>query len=460
MEKAKLLLLFLMFLFLIVGCTDDSNPTIVQKPDKEYWKSNGYGYIISCDNSTNTFSITNVTKSSSIFWIEGDIRGEDLVIPDWGDAVICQLQRTGNQGKVILEDGEFEILKIDTFPEKIITDETSTPVNNLTVLDETIRENFPFFSINPTMKTAWENKVNQYKRVINDKTCDFELYSCFCDLLQTLNDGHTSINAEIGDEEFDSTFGPVKFKDYIEWIDENRENDFAMLKHIAAQMDGGTLIPLLEDIFYSGQISTGNSTIAYLNIFEYSEDEFVEIYSDYIKSINNSADALIIDLRYNDGGNDVFANAIASSLTDKNLLLYSKKYRIDESDPTVFSNEQTFNTAFPDVSKFLNKPVTFLTTRYSNSAVDNQIMMMKDRAAFSNVRIVGDTTNGIHSNSMDKVLPNGWEISTSFELFSSHDGTVYEQIGIAPDLVVIPEENAFPDGILCVAISDILERID
>ena len=56
--------------------------------------------------------------------------------------------------------------------------------------------------------------------------------------------------------------------------------------------------------------------------------------------------------------------------------------------------------------------------------------------AFPHVTVVGEATAGAYSNMLEKSLPTGWRFGLSNQVVFAHDGKVYEEVGIPPDVEV------------------------
>ena len=77
--------------------------------------------------------------------------------------------------------------------------------------------------------------------------------------------------------------------------------------------------------------------------------------------------------------------------------------------------------------------VVVLTSGATLSAGEIFVMSMR---AFPHVTVVGEATAGAHSDVLEKSLPNGWRFGLSNEVCFAHDGQVYEEVGIPPDVEV------------------------
>jgi C-terminal processing protease CtpA/Prc len=86
------------------------------------------------------------------------------------------------------------------------------------------------------------------------------------------------------------------------------------------------------------------------------------------------------------------------------------------------------------------KPVYLLTSEFTCSAAETFTMMMR---TLPNVNQVGQRTQGIFSDGLAKLLPNGWIFSLSNEIYRDAWGISYETHGLPPDypLVVYPERE-------------------
>ena len=49
---------------------------------------------------------------------------------------------------------------------------------------------------------------------------------------------------------------------------------------------------------------------------------------------------------------------------------------------------------------------------------------------------IGESTQGILSDMMQRHLPNGWKINLSNELYEAADGVLYEDCGIPPHVEI------------------------
>jgi carboxyl-terminal processing protease len=146
---------------------------------------------------------------------------------------------------------------------------------------------------------------------------------------------------------------------------------------------------------------------------------------------------LVIDIRYNGGGQDAVALAIAGYFTDTPKKCYSKQ--------AYFGGRLTEPyevTVLPAVGDRLAVPLVFLTSDMTVSAAE--IFALDLKALPSTVQL-GQPTRGALSDRLEKVLPNGWSFSLSNEVYKDPHGRVFEVVGVPPDVVTEWPSPRSPD---------------
>ncbi len=136
--------------------------------------------------------------------------------------------------------------------------------------------------------------------------------------------------------------------------------------------------------------------------------------------------ALIVDVRLNYGGYDRLALDFAGRFTTQPRLAFRKLTYAKGA--VVASQEIGIKPATPSLAHL---PVYLLTSRQTASAGEILVLGMM---ACPKVTRLGEATLGILSDNLYKRLPNGWEISLSNEIYQAPDGTVYESLGIPPQI--------------------------
>jgi C-terminal processing protease CtpA/Prc len=151
---------------------------------------------------------------------------------------------------------------------------------------------------------------------------------------------------------------------------------------------------------------------------------------------------IIIDVRWNSGGNSVNAETVAGRFADQ-LRVYS--YRRQKIGPGKddFSPWKSSSIEPKGSYQFL-KPVVVLTSRATSSSAEMFVMAMQ---VLPNVTIVGDTTGGGVGNPIFRELPNGWSYRLSTEIEADAQGRIVEGAGVVPDVPVLTTVADSANGI-------------
>ena len=138
---------------------------------------------------------------------------------------------------------------------------------------------------------------------------------------------------------------------------------------------------------------------------------------------------LIIDVRWNDGGDDALGLQIAGRLTNAAYPAYTKQARIDPSDPTRYGPPHPV-TVTPANEPRYTGPVRLLTSDLTVSAGETFTEALMGRTPAPSR--IGTTTQGVFADDMDRALPNGWSFTLGNEDYITSDGHNYEGTGIPP----------------------------
>lgn len=148
---------------------------------------------------------------------------------------------------------------------------------------------------------------------------------------------------------------------------------------------------------------------------------------------------LVIDVRINGGGSDVFGISIASRLATQEYLAYSKVARNDIHDPDHRTPPQPVIVHASQRAGFRG-PVVLLTGADSVSAAETFTMALLGRQP--HVVRVGSNTQGVFSDVLGRKLPNGWTFGLPNEIYLTKDGKAFDGSGVPPDIDV----PIFPQG--------------
>ena len=147
---------------------------------------------------------------------------------------------------------------------------------------------------------------------------------------------------------------------------------------------------------------------------------------------------LIIDIRPNRGGSDLYGLAIANRLTDTPYHAYTIEARNDPTNPDSWTAGQPIFVQ-PTERFGFDGPVVLLTSRYTVSAGETFTMALMGRSP--EVTRIGENTQGVFSVVLVHILPNGWWFGLQNERFLTQDGQTFDGPGIPPTLKPLFSHN-------------------
>lgn len=323
----------------------------------------------------------------------------------------------------------------------------NTPVNNFLIFWNDFKLNYPAFQLN---HINWDSlyAVN-YAKIIVQPT-DSTLFSIFNVLIYNLKDVHSGVSAK--------QFGNCK---YVNKRIAEKQANFLGKEVVYKYMNSHKTIS--DNLFYGFIDNVGNrkekimrQEVGYIYIGSFSgkESEYQSI--DQCLEFFKDTKGLIIDVRGNGGGNEMYARIIASRFTPQKLTYrYSQTRNGQKYDEiTDFSPLQLE----PKGNNPYTRPVILLTDKKTFSAAEDFTLMLK---SLPQVIHLGDTTlGGVATRPINKTLPNGWKYRMSRNINSDLNKRPILN-GIAPDVPIqISKEDAAKakDRILEEAIKQIKEK--
>jgi len=194
----------------------------------------------------------------------------------------------------------------------------------------------------------------------------------------------------------------------------------------------------IDDVIFHGRLP-GN--IGYMFWGEIPETglTFTEEIMDRMMADLANTDGIIIDIRDNDGGEDEAGRLIAGYFTNDEPLYMLSRYKIGPG-PNDFEQMREWRV-LGRAEPAYSKPVVVLMDRYCISAGETFALALR---TLPQVTMVGDTTNGAFSDTVNRELPNRWFYRIPVAEVFDGDGRSWEGIGLPPDLVIrnSPEEVA------------------
>lgn len=437
---------------LLAGCSSDSDSEPESPPSpsqaeelRGIWERTGYGDVLVVDESGADFFQYNRM---------GCVETDRLDNSDIAD-VFNKPQLAADGASLITsytENLPFEthfqrLAVLPTFCESTALIIDNSPAVTFEYLWHTFNDHYAFFS---ERSVDWDAQYAEIIPLVTDSLSDDELAEAFEALLDPLDDGHISLSDSDGDEFYGGGDPRGATHAILESFDEQSEFDSAQAyadsliqqyrANLSSYLDEGSST---DATFGASDVGVWWGTmrgqqVGYLRVARMeglasNGDDSLDANLTAANTIMQSAltalqdtSAMIIDIRVNRGGADAISLAIANYFTDEERLAVSKTARSFAGDTNVV--EATISPA--NESPYL-QPVVVIAASDTSSAAEVFMMAM---SALPNVKLVGENSNGIFSNTLEKSLPNGWGFSLSNEVYTDFMGMNYEGTGIPPDI--------------------------
>lgn len=317
-----------------------------------------------------------------------------------------------------------------------LTSENPDPRLNFEYFAAVMGEHYAFFD---HYGVDWEARVREQRQQVNENTEPAALFAIFSQMLTGLADAHLSLSAAIDGElrQFHPSHSRVlrpaldrAFAAQSE-ISDGRSFRRAWFKRYQ-QLIRDELLTGQKNEDFGGLILWGTiGDIGYINLLRmvgFSDSGHIAdevagasaAMEEILPQLMNSR-RIIVDITANGGGEDEVSRRFASYFASQRVLVYSKQARGSGLAPQQFFVE-------PAALNY-HGPVTLVTSDHSVSAAEIFTLAMRE---LPNVTQVGDTTRGAHSDVLDKLLPNGWELSLSNETYRDARGMIWEGQGLVP----------------------------
>ncbi len=282
----------------------------------------------------------------------------------------------------------------------------NTPIGNFESLWQTFDEKYAVFE---QRNVDWDQQYAFYRPQVNPNTSEDQLYNILTNMMAALDDGHVSLMAP----------GRAIFSAKEDFRTQNGANlfDLGMLVRVYLNND-------FQQI--NNQLIYGmtESNIGYLFINHLSDPIDIDA---ILKELEN-AEALVIDIRHNGGGDFTNGEKVASRFCDRKRLAFTGQPKSgpgkDEFGPI------TSYFLEPSGNQF-DGPVALLTSRFTISAAENLTMYFN---ILPQVTVFGEATAGAMGERIEKEMPNGWIYSITGQVIKAADGVSYEGPGIPPDV--------------------------
>ena len=443
----KKYVLLIMVILLIGSCQTQKNDNSIHGT----WESIGYGKILKIEDDD--YKLYDVTKISCLPIEQGQLSKFGRNISVKNDTL-----------SVSIGIGKYLYKRLHSFPKlcsmKLSDEKRNDPIYNFEVFSQTIKSHFAYFQEN---KINWDSLYAETRFKINSKTSDMELYLALENIINALNDNHGYIepsddvykqmekpiaqSEKVEDTENTRKYGDFEIAQLVfdHYVEEDFTNDSWLMKWGKMKNNVGYVqvksMWLYADLNLSDSLVQQNGFVnTYVEAFnKLSEEEYIEKERKGVASILDMAindlketKHLIVDVRFNGGGQDVVGLEILKRFNDNKIKIATKKAVNNLS----YTNE--IPIYLEAATNPYTKPVFLLTSRQTASAAD---FFALGSLRLDNVKRIGSNTNGALSDALEKQLPNGWYFSVSNEVYEDTNGKCYENKGIPVDVELNYSDN-------------------
>ncbi|RST12467.1 protease [Streptomyces sp. WAC05374] len=394
------------------------------------WRMDGYGTVLSIRNGT-----LQEYQTTAVSCLKGDSARRTgpgtYTTPD-GTVLTVRTRGGGDLGSIRADGsvGDRNLRRMKELPDACTRPAPTGPLAVFDVFWQSFEENYPFFS---AKGVDWHAVRDQYRPRVHTKTTKDELFALFSEMVRPLHDSHVAV--QDGDRVFaqvrPGTVPPTeeldtKVKEFVLERDlkgARNLSDFANGRITYADLPGGQ--GYLRISGFGGYAGQGAPYAAQLAELDRALGTVLS--QERVQRLKG----LIVDLRINGGGSDALGIHIAERLTDIPYVAYSKRARNDPADPTRHTRPQPVHVT-PAQSPRYTGPVAVLTGGSTVSAGETFAQALMDRPGRT-VRI-GQPTQGVFSDVMQRKLPNGMSAWLPNEEFLTRSGRTFDGTGIPPHL--------------------------
>jgi hypothetical protein len=400
------------------------------------WRSRGYGKLLLI--RTEAYILHEETAVSCLPVDRGELqalteRYHDLSISPGGQAFSVR-RATG-----VTRVSFYRLSQLpDTISETELRD-PDDPEYNFEVFWHTFAENYALFD---TKKVNWERAYWQYRRTVSGGTQPEELFSIMTAMLRPLRDGHVRLNAHWShysaeaqpafytrlekelEEAGDDRDVPSYLAELREWLHDVIHEDYlgGRVRHGAHHLvewgqlgDNTGFLNLRAMAGQSGHIGCPAEDLD-------ATDAIMQTVLGELGHLPN----LVVDIRGNGGGYDGVALRFAAYLTDRKRMAFSKAARHCNG---YTGRQPVYVTPAPTGTYSGN--IYLLTSELTASAAEILVLALLQHPR---VTRIGEPTQGILSDTLERHLPNGWHLTLSNEIYRAFDETLYEDVGIPPHI--------------------------
>ena len=412
-------------IFSILAAALPAGALLADTPD--IWRSVGYGMILqqTADGVTiyqhSAFACLPLAVSDNVDWGQAGGRIEDLTLAGVGrftDKMTVDL----TIADAVLRADFDKVSPIEFRPIPALPAACSDPVGKgaaatFDVFWHFFNENYAYFE---RRGMDWDAVYATYRPQLDGAFVGrSKLKSVLDEVLGTLGDGHVNLYRIWGDEDYGV---------YPAWAETLGDGSGAFLRQLIGNHVSGDYVKVGEAMAYGRtDDNVGYILLAGMEGALVDNGGLQAAIGD-MQVAFDGVDALVIDARYNTGGNDELGYALASYLTTQ---------PVDIGTKDVFANGAWHDVMDlriePAADMAFDLPVYLFTSDMTISAGETFALALSH---FDNVTIVGMPTHGTLSDMFYVALPNGWIVTLSNERYLDTAGHDFETLGVPVDIAV------------------------
>lgn len=453
---------FILLGILLTSCRQEikRTPTI-----NGLWESVGSGWLLQITDSTE-YTLYDLTESSCLPNRKGPV--EDI---------LESLNFEGDSLFLLKGVITYAFVRSEEFPERCqisLTEiQKNDPLLNFDVFAETVDAHYAFMELN---QIHWEALYAEQRGKLSQESSDVELYKVIEETLELLNDNHAYLEATDAvyealesealeaaaleaealeasqGSEIDTTYEQESKDEALREYGDFEVAQMVATHHLKEEMtqdswliqwgmlqEGIGFIEVKSMWLYADLdiekdlIDEMGYVDAYVQTFhQMYEGEYIE---KEVRGVRNIMDrvmkdlsvmeSIVIDVRFNGGGQDAVSFEILSRFLPERTLIATQKLKEGDGFTPILP------LYIEGTSSAFTQPVYVLTSPQTGSAAE----------AFSiatlvpgHIQRIGSATSGAMSTALEKKLPNGWSFSISNEVYMDTTGKSYENVGIPVDL--------------------------
>ncbi|MCX4771360.1 S41 family peptidase [Streptomyces sp. NBC_01285] len=382
------------------------------------WRVNGYGTVLRiADGRLQEYQTTSV---SCLKGESAKQTGKGVFSAD--DGTLLTVRPAAGSLELSGSAGRRELRRIRALPQACKHPVPTDPVTTFDVFWQSFEENYPFFA---AKGIDWHAVRDTYRPKVHADTSRDVLFSFFSDMVKPLYDAHVAVFD--GERHFAGVRpGTAMPSDTL---------DARIKNHIVARdLKGGKPREFAEGRISYADLPDGLGYLRISGFGGYNKKD--SSYAAQLAELDQALDAvlttgrtasltgLVIDVRINGGGSDALGVHIAERLTDTPYTAYRKRTRYTRPQPVPVRPAKG--------TPRYGGPVAVLTAGTTFSAGETFAQALIDRPG-GTIRI-GEPTQGVFSDTLDRVLPNGMAVWLPNEEFLTRSGQTFDGAGIPPHI--------------------------